>query len=128
MLIPPRGLFVTGTDTGVGKTTLAAALVAMLRAEGVRVGAYKPVASGNTVDANGSKRWEDIEKLAEALVGHAEHHRTMGKRWRSTTACGNESPHSGLPLPWRHPTRPSRKGAESTTPVDRRSGRVDRRL
>lgn len=71
MLIPPRGLFVTGTDTGVGKTTLAAALVAMLRAEGVRVGAYKPVASGNTVDANGTKRWEDVEKLAEALVGHA---------------------------------------------------------
>jgi dethiobiotin synthetase len=41
-----RGCFVTGTDTGVGKTVLAAALVAALRAQGVRVGAFKPVVTG----------------------------------------------------------------------------------
>jgi dethiobiotin synthetase len=41
-----RGCFVTGTDTGVGKTVLAAAVVAALRAEGMRVAAHKPVLTG----------------------------------------------------------------------------------
>ena len=41
-----RGLFVTGTDTGVGKTEVAAALVAGWRARGLDVGAMKPAQSG----------------------------------------------------------------------------------
>jgi dethiobiotin synthetase len=41
-----RGLFVTGTDTGVGKTILSAALVAAMAAEGERVSACKPVVTG----------------------------------------------------------------------------------
>lgn len=41
-----RGFFVTGTDTGVGKTVLAAALAAGLRGHGVRVAACKPVITG----------------------------------------------------------------------------------
>ena len=41
-----RGLFVTGTDTGVGKTVLAAALAAALRADGVDVAAFKPAVTG----------------------------------------------------------------------------------
>jgi dethiobiotin synthetase len=41
-----RGAFVTGTDTGVGKTILCAALLASLRARGVAVRARKPVVTG----------------------------------------------------------------------------------
>lgn len=41
-----RGIFVTGTDTGVGKTVVAGALAALLKAEGVDVGVMKPVQSG----------------------------------------------------------------------------------
>ena len=41
-----RGLFVTGTGTGVGKTYVAAMICRALVAEGRRVGVYKPVASG----------------------------------------------------------------------------------
>ena len=41
-----RGLFITGTGTGVGKTYVAALIARALRAEGRRVGVYKPVASG----------------------------------------------------------------------------------
>ena len=41
-----RGIFVTGTDTGVGKTVLAGAITAALRVRGVRVAASKPVLSG----------------------------------------------------------------------------------
>jgi dethiobiotin synthetase len=37
---------VTGTDTGVGKTIVAAALVAALRRHGARVGVFKPVETG----------------------------------------------------------------------------------
>jgi len=43
---PLRGCFVTATDTGVGKTVLAAALVAALRARGEPVHARKPVVTG----------------------------------------------------------------------------------
>ena len=38
-----RGLFVTGTDTGVGKTVAACAVLRGLRARGLRTGAMKPV-------------------------------------------------------------------------------------
>lgn len=41
-----RGLFLAGTDTDVGKTAVAVAIVSQLVASGVRVGVYKPVASG----------------------------------------------------------------------------------
>ena len=40
------GFFVTGTDTGVGKTRVACALVTRLRALGLDVGAMKPVETG----------------------------------------------------------------------------------
>jgi dethiobiotin synthetase len=43
---PIPGLFVTGTDTGVGKSLLAAAICAGLTARGERVGAFKPVVTG----------------------------------------------------------------------------------
>jgi dethiobiotin synthetase len=41
-----RGLFVTGTDTGVGKSVLSAALLAAMAAAGERVRAFKPVVTG----------------------------------------------------------------------------------
>jgi len=40
------GVFITGTDTGVGKTYVAVLAVRMLRAAGVDVGAMKPVETG----------------------------------------------------------------------------------
>src|SRR5580704_12263660 len=41
-----RGLFVTATDTGVGKSVLSACLLAAMAGEGEVVRAYKPVVSG----------------------------------------------------------------------------------
>jgi dethiobiotin synthetase len=40
------GIFITGTDTGVGKTFVAATLAAYLRDAGYRVGVMKPVETG----------------------------------------------------------------------------------
>lgn len=41
-----RGIFITGTDTGVGKTVVAAGLALVLRERGLKVGVMKPVATG----------------------------------------------------------------------------------
>lgn len=43
-----RGLFVTGTGTGVGKTIVSAALLAAMRGAGEQARAYKPVVTGLT--------------------------------------------------------------------------------
>lgn len=59
-----RGLFVTGTDTGVGKTEVAVAIVAGRRAGGLDVGAMKPAQSG--VD-DGERT--DADRLREAAGG-----------------------------------------------------------
>jgi dethiobiotin synthetase len=60
-----RGLFVTGTDTGVGKTVVAGAVLATLRSRGVRVAAYKPVVTG--LDDPPAAGWpHDHELLAAA--------------------------------------------------------------
>jgi dethiobiotin synthetase len=44
-------LFITGTDTGAGKTVLTVLLVKFLRARGVNAAALKPICSGNRGDA-----------------------------------------------------------------------------
>jgi dethiobiotin synthetase len=41
-----NGLFITGTDTGVGKTLVAGGIAAVLRQQGLKVGVFKPIASG----------------------------------------------------------------------------------
>ncbi len=46
-------LFVAGTDTGVGKTLVSAGLARMLVNRGVKVGVFKPVASGGLVSEDG---------------------------------------------------------------------------
>lgn len=55
------GFFVAGTDTGVGKTTFAAALLRAFRAGGLRVAGMKPVAAGTADGRN-----EDVEALLAA--------------------------------------------------------------
>ena len=41
-----RGIFITGTDTGVGKTHVTAALLTELRRRGISAAAFKPIACG----------------------------------------------------------------------------------
>jgi dethiobiotin synthetase len=59
-----RGLFVTGTDTGVGKSVLAAAVCAALVEGGERVAAFKPVVTG--LDEPAGDWPADHELLAQA--------------------------------------------------------------
>jgi len=60
-----RGLFVTGTDTGVGKTLVACALIRAFAERGERVIGMKPVAAGAEF-RKGKWRNDDAEALAAA--------------------------------------------------------------
>ena len=64
-----HGLFITGTDTGVGKTYVTSAIARALGDAGLRVGAYKPVCSGVVAGPDGSARWDDVEALWTATAG-----------------------------------------------------------
>jgi dethiobiotin synthetase len=46
-----KGIFITGTDTGVGKTVIACGIAKLLKSLGVNVGVMKPVATGGRQDA-----------------------------------------------------------------------------
>jgi len=59
-----RGLFVTGTDTGVGKTVVACGLVRALRKRGVQVGVMKPIASGATPTPEGLRNADALDLMA----------------------------------------------------------------
>jgi dethiobiotin synthetase len=59
-------VFITGTDTGVGKTRVAAALCRAVAARGIRVAAMKPVASGCALTPEGLHN-EDALALLEAM-------------------------------------------------------------
>ena len=63
--------FVTGTDTGVGKTTISCALLAAARARGLTVDAVKPVETGCASDERGRLRAADAIALASA-AGYGE--------------------------------------------------------
>lgn len=60
-----RGLFVTGTDTGVGKTHIACALLHAYAARGLKVVGMKPVAAG-AAQINGVWANDDVEALLAA--------------------------------------------------------------
>jgi dethiobiotin synthetase len=62
-----RGCFVTGTDTGVGKTVLAAAIAAALRADGHAVAVRKPALSG--VDDPAHPAWPPDDELLALAAG-----------------------------------------------------------
>lgn len=62
-----RGCFVTGTDTGVGKTVVAAAIAAALRARGEKVAAFKPVVTGT--DEPSDPSWPADHELLAAAAG-----------------------------------------------------------
>ncbi len=60
-----RGVFVTGTDTGVGKTLVACGLIHAYRRLGLRVAGMKPVAAGGFEAPSGWTN-EDVEALRAA--------------------------------------------------------------
>lgn len=63
-----RGCFVTGTDTGAGKTIVAAALCAAMACTGERVAAFKPVVTG-VGEQPGAGAWPPDHELLARVAG-----------------------------------------------------------
>lgn len=63
-----QAFFVTGTDTEVGKTTIAAGLLHAARAAGLSTAAAKPVASGCELTPQGLRNSDALALLGESTV------------------------------------------------------------
>jgi dethiobiotin synthetase len=63
-----RGVFVTGTDTEVGKTVVAAALTRSLAQAGYRVAVMKPIAAGAEVTPQGLRNADAVQLMAASNV------------------------------------------------------------
>lgn len=63
-----KGIFVTGTDTGVGKTVISAALARALVGRGLRVAVMKPVASGSDPTPEGLRNSDALALMSAANV------------------------------------------------------------
>jgi dethiobiotin synthetase len=63
-----RGLLITGTDTGVGKTVIAAGLARVLRARGINVGIMKPFAAASGIF---SRKYRSKDTAILARAAHA---------------------------------------------------------
>ena len=59
------GFFITGTDTGVGKTFVTCALIRALQRRGIRVAPMKPISAGS-ININGRSMNEDVALLMAA--------------------------------------------------------------
>ncbi|MGH8312440.1 MAG: ATP-dependent dethiobiotin synthetase BioD, partial [Gammaproteobacteria bacterium] len=61
-----RGAFITGTDTGVGKTLVAAAMLRALARAGLKTVGMKPVASGSAATPGGLRNDDALQLQAAA--------------------------------------------------------------
>jgi dethiobiotin synthetase len=81
-----RGLLVTGTDTGVGKTCVASLVARESRERGLQVGVYKPVCSGAEYGVDGEPIWADVEALSQATGRAHAHERICPQQFRAPVA------------------------------------------
>jgi dethiobiotin synthetase len=63
-----RGLFVTGTDTGCGKTEISLGLMQYFQNRGLRVLGMKPVASGSEPSAHGLRNQDALRLQAQGSL------------------------------------------------------------
>ncbi|MFN0198058.1 MAG: ATP-dependent dethiobiotin synthetase BioD, partial [Planctomycetaceae bacterium] len=88
--MPIPGIFIVGTDTGVGKTYVTALLIREYLRLGFRVGAYKPACSGAEILAAGTAQekisWPDIDALTAALGRPELAERVCPQRFRAAAA------------------------------------------
>jgi dethiobiotin synthetase len=95
------GLFITGTDTGVGKTVATCAIAAAMRRqrESLRIGVCKPVATGCRREREG---W--VSEDAEALAYWSDCRQSLQVinplRYREPLAPATAAERAGEPLDW----------------------------
>jgi len=64
----PNALFITGTDTGVGKTHVSVSLVKALVKHGLRTAVMKPIASGSEQTPDGLRNADAVALMAASNV------------------------------------------------------------
>ncbi|GAB1596806.1 dethiobiotin synthase [Lysobacter claricitrinus] len=101
-----HGLFVTGTDTGVGKTRVATALAHALTRAGVRVHARKPVESG--VDARIGPA--DAQALRDAAGAHEAIDMVCALTLRAALSPERAAALEGVPLPLERLVEAAKRG------------------
>ena len=93
-----RGIFITGTDTGVGKTVVAAGLVRLLAGQGRRVLGLKPIASGAVQTAAGLRNADALALAAESSV-HVPYAVTNPYCFEPAIAPHLAAAEAGVPMP-----------------------------
>ena len=89
-----KGLFIAGTDTGVGKTFVACGLAAALKAKGINVGVFKPFESGV-----GSGH-ADYKQLKEASGSKDPDHWICPYRFEEALAPAVAAERTGIEIDW----------------------------
>jgi dethiobiotin synthetase len=79
------GIFITGTDTGVGKTLVACGLAVLFKASGYRVGVMKPAETG-CAEKDGALFPEDAARLKEASASDEPVEKICPYRFRDPLA------------------------------------------
>src|SRR5579884_3028539 len=93
------GLFITGTDTDVGKTVVAGAIADWFRRRGFRVAVCKPVATGCVRRREGLVS-EDAEFLAHCADARASLDEMCPQRYAEPLAPAIAAERAGRPLDW----------------------------
>ncbi|SEM43560.1 dethiobiotin synthetase [Luteibacter sp. UNCMF331Sha3.1] len=94
-----RHLFVAGTDTGIGKTHGAQALIHALRRNGGRVAGMKPVASGSEATADGLRN-EDALALQAASAPRPPYDRVNPIALAEAVAPHLAAARAGVAIDW----------------------------
>ncbi|MDQ1345233.1 MAG: dethiobiotin synthetase [Pseudomonadota bacterium] len=93
-----RGIFITGTDTGAGKTVVAAGLVRLLAGQGRRVIGLKPIASGAVETTAGLRNADALALAAESSV-HVPYAVTNPYCFEPAIAPHLAAAEAGVPVP-----------------------------
>ncbi|HSW44052.1 MAG TPA: dethiobiotin synthase [Phycisphaerae bacterium] len=94
------GWFITGTDTGVGKTVIACALATLARQQGRKVGVFKPVATGCRLDLRLGWVSEDSEVLAHCAESTEDLPTICPARYAGDLAPMVAAEQSKRPIDW----------------------------
>ena len=93
-----QGIFITGTDTGAGKTVVAAGLVRLLAGQGRSVLGLKPIASGAVQTAAGLRNADALALAAESSV-HVPYAVTNPYCFEPAIAPHLAAAEAGVPVP-----------------------------
>lgn len=74
-----KGLFITATDTDIGKTVITGAIAAALKKRGLHFGVFKPLASGGIVNSKGELVAEDANFLMMAAKIDEQYRREVNE-------------------------------------------------